>query len=1022
MKLKSAKKTLGKNWFGVLLGLAFSVFAGSAQALTLTVNEDRSLTDAEKATLNGGETELVKEGSGILTTDGIGSFAGTITVKGGAIRITAANGLGKSGATTVVEDGASLLVYNATANAISLGGIEVKIAGSGHDGSGAVQISGSGQNYLFYKLTLTGNAMIGGTASWGSINTGSGSTIDFGGYTLTNATSCMWRYGTMLNPGNMVQTSGNIQATGGCGFVGGDVHELALDGGSLSLYDWRIPCTWTLHVKRTTNVHPGSGTDPERSNVWSGPVILDDGVNFGVGTAASTAKGFQMTLGGPVSGNGGIVAYNGATINLLSANTFTGGVTMGNSGNVVAAVDGGIPLDGGAVTIPAMTSSTRLYLRCQSTANPSGWTLSHVNQYLASAICNYCVLDVPEDETFDLGVPATCYNGILSTGGGVSFMGSVDPAAPTVIVTNYVRRGTLTLGGGYFSFHDATGHSGAVRVQSDYGVSPIARLLFASDYCGLLQGTTEPSTIAVGCTPGTVGVVDIADGAVLTNGLHCGFVTAADSGQMTGSQIAAGVVYQRGGEVVASGKSSVNLADNGGYGYYELQGGALRANYPAAIGGRKGIGIFRQDGGALQMGDNSITLGHGGTGVVYQAAGTLKSTTADISLGNTSGTGWQDSFHPFANWTIAGTAQTEVRNFYGGAHSNFKSYLNLIDGGTLYANNIHKRETGNLPKDSSATELHDNDFYVNFNGGVFRRRLQDNLFDLDSSYLPTRVTVYPKGAIFLVEGTSMAYIDPPLQAPGAGSGVTSVACPERTDYIGAPFVDIVGDGQGATAVALFDVEQGSVTNVVVTSPGWGYTTATAVFTGGGRKDSVSTACLLGDVSGGGIVKRGTGSLQLRGVNTYTGPTTVEAGTLVQYANGAIPSGTKLVLQQGSTLDLNNFPATFSGIDGTGGTVVNGDLVLAGAIQLSARKFVDRETTAINGTLDMTGVTGLTLTDVEVLTEEARELKPLALVSAATIRYPANPIPVAGVPKGWSVSFTPNAIKLGVQRGFVITFH
>ena len=956
MKLKSTKVTLDKNWFRVLLGLAFSAFAGIAQALTLTVNEDRSLTAAEKSALNGGETELVKEGTGVLTTDGIGSFAGTITVKGGAIRITAANGLGKSGATTIVESGASLLVNGGTGNSISLSGIEVQIAGSGYDGQGAVQLLSTDQLYLFYKLTLTDDAMLGGTASWGSINTGTGSIVDFGGHTLTNNTSCMWRYGTMLNPGNMVQTAGSIQATGGCGFVGGDTHEFILDGGTLSLYDWRIPCTWTLHVKRTTSVHPGSGTDPEKSNVWSGPVILDDGVVFGVDSASTYTAGFQMTLGGQVSGNGGIMAHQGATINLLSTNTFTGGATLGIGGSIVAAVDGALPVSGGTVTIPTMTSSTRLYLRCQTTANPSGWTLSHVNQYLASGICKYCVLDVPEDETFDLGVPATCYDGILSTGDGVSFTGSADPAAPTVIATNYVRLGTLTLGGGYFSFHNAAGRSGVVRVQSDYGYSPIARLFFASDYCGLLQGTTTPKTISVGCTPGSVGIVDIADGAVLTNGFACGLVSQSDSSQMTGSQIAAGVVYQRGGEVVPSGQSSVNLADYGGYGYYELQSGTLRANYPAAFGGRKGIGIFRQGGGTWRMDANSVTLGAGGTGVVYQAAGTLMSTTTDISLGNLSGTGWQDSYRPFANWTIAGTAQAQTQRFYGGAHSNFKSYLNLIDGGTLYANTVLKRETGNLPKDASVTELHDNDFYVNFNGGVFRRWVNENLFN--SSYLPTRVTVYPKGAIFLVEGTSMAYVDAPLQSPGEGDGVASVVCPERTDYVGAPFVDIVGDGQGATAVALFDVEHGSVTNVIVTSPGWGYTTATAVFTGGGRKESVSTACLLGDVSGGGIVKRGTGSLQLRGVNTYTGPTTVEAGTLVQYVSGAIPSGTKLVLQQGSTLDLNNFPTTFSGIDGTGGTVANGDIVLTGAISLSARKFVDRETTAISGTLDLTGVTSL----------------------------------------------------------------
>lgn len=1007
------------HWRKRLMGLAVAVLAGGAQALTLTVNENRSLTDSEKSVLNGGETELIKEGTGVLTTDGIGGFKGTITVKaGGAIRITAANGLGKSGSTVVVESGASLLVYNEAANAISLSGIEVKVAGAGYDGAGAVQVSGKDQNYLFYKLTLTDDAKLGGTKSWGSINTGTGSIVDFGGHTLTNAYGCMWRFGQMLNPGNMVLTGGSIQATGGCGFVGGDTHEFVLDGGTLSLYDWRIPCTWTLHVKRTVNVHPGSGTSQTLSNVWSGPTILDDGVSFGVGSSAAQTTGFQMTLGGKVSGGGQLLAYNRATINLLSKNDFTGGVAMGNSGNIVAAVDGALPVIDGKVTLPSLSTSCRVYLSGRTASNPDGWTQEHISQYLASTICYYCIVDTPADEPFDLGAPAATYNALLSTGAGFSITGSVDSTQPTVLGTASVRRGSLTLGGGSFSFHDSAGQGGTVSVRSDYDILPVARLLFASDYCGLLQGTTNPQLVSVGCTPGTVGVVDIADGAVLTNAFACGRVSANDSLQMTGGQIAAGAVIQRGGAVVACGTGSVTLSDNGGYGYYELRKGSLTTTYPFGIGGRKGIGVFRQDDGACKVNSNSISLGQGGTGVVYQAGGTLTCTDFDIQLGETRYTGFQPEFETFANWTIAGTAQAETRNFWGGRHSNCKTYLNLIDGGTLYANNIHKGETDNLPSGSQVRELVNNDFYVNFNGGVFRRRTQDNLFD--TTHLPTRVTVYPKGAIFCVDGANIsAYADAPLLAPGAGDGVTAVACPDGTDYIGAPFVEIVGNGQGATAVALFDAEQGSVTNVIITSPGWGYTEATAVFTGGGRKGSVSTACTLGDISGGGLVKRGMGKLELRGVSTYTGPTIVEAGTLVQYVDKAIPSGAKLVLQQGATLDLNNFATTFSGVEGTGGTVKNGDLVLAGEITLSAQKFIDRETTEIDGILDLTGVTRLTLTDTEVLTEAARGLKSMRLLAAKTVRYPATPFEIVGVPSRWSVSCQPQGIRLGPDRGLIL---
>ncbi len=1006
----------------LMMALAAGLWVGRVTALTLTVEADRTLTADERAALNdGGETELVVSGAGVLTMEDLDSFAGTITVKaGGAIRIRAATGLGRSGAATVIEDGATLIVDTPNANDVSLSGRTVTIAGTGRDGAGAVVVTGQGQNFLFDKLVLADDATIGGDKSWGSVR--AHSTLDMGGHELTVAASAYWRFTDVENPGDIILRSWLDVRDNGTFPESEDVHEIrVMATGVLSLYGWPKPCPWRIRFAEPTSgsfsIHPGDGTS-EALNVLAGPVVIDEGVTVKFNYQKNPA--WQMTFAGKVSGAGNIELKMPGTVRFLSGdNDFTGAVTVSNGGVLYAGADGALPLVNDVVTLPSLSSTARLRLRCRTAGSPDGWTLAHVNQYLSSAIGSLCVLDVPDGETFDLDAPAAAVGDLRATGGDIAFTGSDDARTPTVFGSLALRQGTLTLRGGLFSFRDADGKASDVSVGSDVGVSPVARLSFAPDARGVLQGGAQDAqALRVGCTPGRVGVVEIADGACVTNGFVCGAVSASEASQMTDGKVAAGVVRQRGGSVVACGKASVTLSDNRGYGSYELLRGSLETSYPFGIGGRGGLGIFRQDGGTCRVGGYSISLGQGGTGVVYQAGGTLVCTTLDIQLGETRFTGFQDTFASFANWTIAGTAQTETRNFWGGRHSNLASYLNLIDGGTLYANNVHKGETANLPNGSYVTELYNNDFFVNFNGGVFRRRLQDDLFDPE--YLPTRVTVYPKGAVFRVDrAADVANVHAPLLAPGAGNGVTNIPCPARTDYLGAPFVEIVGDGQGATAVALLDADTGAVTNVVVTSPGWGYTEATAVFTGGGCTEVETIACALGDVSGGGLVKRGAGTLKLMAANAWTGATTVEEGTLVQGVADAIPVGTALVLQSGATLDLNGFAASFAGVGGAGGKVVGGDLVLSGTFALSARKFIDRETTAIDGTLDLTGVTRLVLTETDVLTEAALRLRPLSLVSATAIRYPSPRFEIAGVPDGWCLVCTPTAIRLKRARGLAV---
>ena len=87
--------------------------------------------------------------------------------------------------------------------------------------------------------------------------------------------------------------------------------------------------------------------------------------------------------------------------------------------------------------------------------------------------------------------------------------------------------------------------------------------------------------------------------------------------------------------------------------------------------------------------------------------------------------------------------------------------------------------------------------------------------------------------------------------------------------------------------------------------------------------SSGSAFLSGAISGGfGLVTSaiGSGSVELSAANTYTGPTTINSGTLLLGAGSAIPSTSQVTLAAGggANLDLNGFNLTVA----TFGTVSN----------------------------------------------------------------------------------------------------
>ena len=97
--------------------------------------------------------------------------------------------------------------------------------------------------------------------------------------------------------------------------------------------------------------------------------------------------------------------------------------------------------------------------------------------------------------------------------------------------------------------------------------------------------------------------------------------------------------------------------------------------------------------------------------------------------------------------------------------------------------------------------------------------------------------------------------------------------------------------------------------------------------GGAFDTAGNNAALSGTITGsGGLTKIGAGTLTLSGAGTYSGPTSVYAGTLRAGAANVLSANSAYAIASGAALDLNSFSQIIGGLSGTGAVVNSGGVM------------------------------------------------------------------------------------------------
>jgi autotransporter-associated beta strand protein len=894
---------------------------------------------------------IEKVGTGTLVLTGSNSYVGGTKISGGFLSVASASALGDAG------------------NVLTLS-------------SGGLETTGS--------FTLTGAVVLEG---FGSLKPGAGETLGLSG-TISGAgglrkegLGTLVLSGTNTYAGDTVIAEGTLQVQGGAAISDASAVRIEAAGtlqlganegigslagsGTIDLQSY----TLQLNYSAASTVFSGSisGTGGvvmqglgtlvlTGANSYSGGTTLSGGglIIGNGGTSGSLAgnvvnngllafhRSDAITFAGTISGAGGVTQIGSGTLTLTGTNSYAGG-TLVSAGTVQVSADANLGQVAGAVTLEAGTlSTTGSFTTARNLLVVGGGTLqvaTGTTLALTSAVAGTGGLTKQGDGTLILAADngftgtTTIRAGVLQLGNGGT-TGSVGGAIVNDATLAFNRSTDFTFGN-HVSGQGTVVQAGAGTLVVTGDIDSLGGLL-------IQQGVVQ---IGNGGTTGQVA------GPIVNNGI----LAFARSDQMVVANTISGsgaAVQIGAGDLFLTGSNS--YSGDTGIG----PGSTLHVTADAALGASTGGLIF---GGGTLSADlgfasaRTVTLIGGGTISVANAA-VLTLSGAIGGAGNFTKSG-------------LGTLVLTGSNGFVGNTVVEAGTLQIGDGGTSGTLSGNVATAGTLAFNRS-----DNILYagaISGTGELVQAGTGALVLTGTGSYTGgTRITA---GTLVLGNGGASGAISGNVANDGtlafnrsdavtfAGviSGSGAVA------QIGAGTLTLTGAnsyaggttiGAGASLQVASDGNLGAATGSLtliggILAPTASFTSARAVTlnaSGGFRVGTGVTLTLTGTVGGNGaLYLAGGGALELAGINSYAGGTSVSGATLAVHADQSLgKAGTTLALDGATLQVLHSFSSARNVVVSSAGA----------SVDVGADRFLTLSGTVSGpGVLAKTGAGRLTLT-------------------------------------------------------------
>jgi fibronectin-binding autotransporter adhesin len=858
-----------------------------------------------------GSGSVILNGSGMVTIANSNAYTGGTLLNAGQLNINNASAIGM-GPLTIAGSGVTLNNTSGTAITLSTNNnqfwnSDFTFAGSNNLnlGSGTVTLGSSrivtveGGNLTVggpitgvgAGLTLAGNGQLtlagantynsGTTILSGTLNAANNSALSTGSVTFNpSAGSTAVLAFTSASPainGTLIQSGAGTSMIVLGNAVAGTPTILTLGGNSVaSTFSGAISDMSLLNSAAVGSlVKAGNGLLVlNGNNSYSGTTTITSGtLQIGNGTsgeqlASPTVNDYgvfafnhadTLTFAGAVSGSGSLVKQGAGLLALTGSNSFTGGTTI--SGGTLQIGDG--LTTNGAMAGNILNNATLAF------ASPAASTI-------AGVISGAGGVEKSGSGTVTLSAFNTYTGGTTVNGGTLALAGGNNGIG--------VIRGVLTINPGAevnITTHDVLGFSNSATGLSTLNI--IGGVLNQS-----YPGNETVTGVAINLTGGTMSATGAnGDFDMFTNGF--GNTTITTSASSVLSVISAAVNFRSATTLitVASGStpSGVDLLASGtlegAFGFNKAGPGVMQIS-----GSNIYTGTATVSGGTLQTANNGA-LGTGSAGLTLAVGAVVDLYGYSPSVGAFNGGGTVDlSKSGSSTLTVGGGGASGVfsgtiQNSTGmvglaktGAGTQFLSGTNTYTGGTFLSGGTLNFTPGAVPLAANS---------ITFNGGALQWAAS-NTQDVSSAVAP----IGAGGAGIDTNGNNVTFASSlsgtgGLTKYGAGTLNMSVA----NTYSGATAIS------GGTLNVAHPLALQNSTVTVATNNSLSFSVSAATLgalSGVGNVNANGAALTVGGngastlyvgslTNGGGFVKAGAGLMTLGNTQSYTGATTIAAGTL-----------------------------------------------------------------------------------------------------------------------------------------------